>query len=151
MAWTIAALDPLTQSRGLLVEVHPELESIPVHVRQVFMRRLYDRSIRVGLIVTPEVVEVIRDGLTSMEYRKNEFTGEQVKTAPLLRRAEQGTPRRGREFVEQVRAWLEAVGSSWFSFLDDSAVGCMVPDVVGHLANARLEIWDGVLETHDAA
>jgi hypothetical protein len=151
MAWTIAAVDPLTQSRGLLVEVHPELGSIPAHIRQAFMRRLFERSIRVGMIVTPEVVEVIRDGLTSMEYRKNEFTGEQVKTEALLRRAEQGTPREGREFVEQVRGWLDAVGSSWFSFLDDSAVGCMVPDVVGHLANAKLETWDGILETHDAA
>ncbi len=54
-------------------------------------------------------------------------------------------------FARQVVQMLEAIGSSWYSFLHPSAVSAMVPDVVGNFAEARLEVWDGLLDHDDAA
>ena len=68
-----------------------------------------------------------------------------------MRQVEGGGPRSGEHFLSQVVTWLEAVGSSWYTFLHESAVQAMVPDVVGNLAGATLETWEGLLESHDAA
>lgn len=151
MPWTIAALDPATGSRGLLAEVHPERADVPDAVLRDFCRRLFQRNVRVGLVITPTVVVVLRDTLSSMQLRDNRFERLDLSTPTLLAHAQLGAPRADAAFMKQIVTWLEAVASSWHSFLHDSAVAAMVPDVVGHLAGANLEVWEGLLEAHDAA
>lgn len=150
---TIIAVDPTTGRRGLLVEVHPDAaaqgDATPLADR--LKRRLFDRSIRVGLVFTPTTTLVVRDLLSTMEFDPNRFEVRSVPTADLLEHAGLGAPRHGDVFFEQVRTWLDAVGSSWYSFLSPKAAPAMVPDVVGHLAQANLESWDGLLERGDAA
>ena len=99
MPWTIAAIDPLSGSRELLVEVHPEIGEITDATLHAFAEKLFRRNVRVGLVMTPAQTVVLRDTLSSMQF----------------------------------------------------AVSAMVPDVVGNLAGATLETWDGLLASHDAA
>src|SRR5690606_38155756 len=53
------------------------------------------------------------------------------------------------EFVKCAVRMLEAIASSWCSFLRESAIPAMVPDVVGNLAQANLEVWDGLRDQLD--
>lgn len=150
---TIIAIDPRTGRRGLLVEVHPDVpEDTDVRALAASLsRRLFDRSIRVGIVFTPSQTLVVRDRVTETSFNSNRFDTAQVPTVALLEFARLGAPRAGSAFYRQVRDWLEAVGSSWYSFLWPDAAPTMVPDVVGHLAQANLETWDGLLERGDAA
>lgn len=151
MVWTIAAIDPLSGSRGLLVEVHPDLGEVPDTALRPFMERLFRRNVRVGLVVTPAQTIVLRDTLSSMQFVDNRYARVRLDTNVLMSHARLGAPRSGELFLSQVLTWLEAVGSSWYTFLHESAVQAMVPDVVGNLAGATLETWEGLLESHDAA
>lgn len=151
MPWSVAAIDPLNGSRGLLVEIHPDLADVSDAVVRAFAERLFRRNIRVGLIMTPARTVVLRDTLSSMQFNDNKYSIARLATDVLLAHAQLGPPRTGDAFLRQVITWLEAVGSSWYSFLHESAVPSMVPDVIGNLASASLETWDGVLEAHDAA
>ncbi|MEO7034423.1 MAG: hypothetical protein ABI548_11020 [Polyangiaceae bacterium] len=153
MARTIAALDPLTGTRALLVEVHRELTSPSHAVVAAFEERMFVRNVRVGLLVTPSKTLVLRDTLSSMQVPGNKYEVHEVQTADLLAGARVAVPVEQSEeaFTRQVVQMLEAVGSSWYTFLHPSAVTSMVPDVVGNLAQANLEVWDGVLEREDAA
>lgn len=152
MPRTFIAVDPGTGRRGLLVEVHSEASTEADDVLAANLgRRLFDRSIRVGLVFTPTRVLVVRDRVTETSFTANRFDVARVPAVNLLAFARLGAPRPGPAFYEQVRTWLEAVGSSWFSFLWPNAAPAMVPDVVGHLAHADIETWDGLLERGDAA
>lgn len=152
MARTIAALDPQTGSRDLLVELHSDVEAISANVRRSFAERLFLRNVRVGMIITPVQSEVLRDRLSSMDFSDSKYEVRPLNTRLLFAGAKVGEPRPDEAtFVRQVVQLLEAVGSSWYTFLHPSAVEAMVPDVVGNLAGANLEILDGLLNTHDAA
>lgn len=153
MPQTFIAVDPGTGRRGLLIEVHPDAppQADARILADDLKRRLFDRSIRVGLVVTPTQTLVVRDRVTETNFTANRFDVVAVQTAGLLAAAGLGAPRPGAAFQEQVRTWLEAVGSSWYSFLWPAAAPAMVPDVVGHLARADIETWDGLLERGDAA
>jgi hypothetical protein len=83
-----------------------------------------------------------------MQFSTNRFSQDPLETKKLLEHARVIV---GSDLARQVLAWLEDVGKSWYSALDDSAVAAMVPDVVGHLVGASLETWDGLREAHDAA
>lgn len=133
MPQTLIAVDPGTGRRGLLVEVHPDApaQADAGVLAAELSRRLFDRSIRVGLIFTPTQTLVVRDRVTETSYSSNRFDVVAVPTAELLAFARLGAPRAGTAFYEQVRTWLEAVGSSWYSFLWPEAAPAMVPDVVG--------------------
>jgi hypothetical protein len=149
---TFIAVDPVTGRRGLLVEVHPEDDGAEKGALVADLsRRLFDRSIRVGIIFTPLETLVVRDRVTETSFTTNRFDVDAIPTRELLEFARLGPPCWGPAFYEQVRTWLEAVGSSWYSFLWPDAARAMVPDVVGHLAPALLETWDGLLERGDAA
>lgn len=153
MARTIAALDPLTGARTLLVEVHGQLASPARSVVLAFEQRLFSNHVRVGLLVTPSKTLVVRDTLSSMQFSENKYEVHEVQTVDLLAGARIASPPEQSEeaFTRQVVQLLEAVGSSWYSFLHPSAVTAMVPDVVGNLVQANLEVWDGLLERDDAA
>jgi hypothetical protein len=152
MPSTIAALDPVTGNRGLLVEVHPESTQVPADVVRALSERMFLRSIRVGLIVARKETLVLRDTLSSMDFRENRYEKHVLDTGDLFAGAKVGAPAVSEsEFVKCVVHMLEAIASSWYSFLHQSAISAMVPDVVGNLAQANLEVWEGVLERHDAA
>lgn len=152
MATTIAAVDPRTGTRGLLVEVHPGV-SVPEQVIRSFKKRLFVRNIRVGLLVTRAQTMVLRDTLSSMDLSDNKYESHELNTKELLAAAQvrAATDQSEGAFTRQVVQMLEAVGSSWYSFLHPSAVSAMVPDVVGNLAEANIEVWDGLLDHDDAA
>ena len=133
------------------MEVYPTLAAIPEAVVQPFADRLLRRNIRVGLVVTPTETVVVRHALTGAQLGSEKYSVARLATDALLVRAGLGSPPAGEPFVRQVSTWLEAIGSSWYSFLHESAIPSMVPDVVGNLAGADLEIWDGLLEAYDAA
>lgn len=155
MIQTIVAVDRATHFKGLLVEVYPEslpdgeLEKATVELK----RRLFDGCIRVGILVTPEVMLVLRNVVPESAFKASGFEVQRVPTAELLEHAGVGKPHPGPGLAVQVRRWLEAVGRSWFSFLWRGAVSTMVPDVVGHLGDVDLEELEGVLgqEEEDAA
>jgi hypothetical protein len=150
--FTIIAVDPVTGRRGLLVEIYPDRAAgDKAALCADISRRLYDRSIRVGLVVTPEDTLLVRDVVSGVGFDENRFETRRLPTAELLTHAGLGAPRAGAAFCEQVRTWLEAIGTSWFSYLAPEAAAVMVPDVVGHLVHADLETWDGLLEQGDAA
>lgn len=153
MPSTIAALDPVTGSRDLLVEVHPELAQVAPDVVRAFLERIFLRNIRVGMIVARKDTVVLRDTLSSMEFRDNRYEQHVLDTHALFTGAKIAahSSLSEPEFVKCVVRMLEAIASSWYSFLHESAIPAMVPDVVGNLAQANLEVWDGLLERHDAA
>lgn len=152
MAGTIAALDPTTGTRGLLVEVHPELDAPPLDAIQSLEERMFLRSIRVGLLITPTRTVVLRDTLSSIDLHDNRYETHELSTEDLFAGAKVGPAALSEAaFTQQVVRMLEAIASSWYSFLHPSAVPAMVPDVIGNLAQANLEVWDGLLERNDAA
>ena len=121
MAWTVAAIDPLTGSRELLVEVHPDMGEVTDATLHPFAERLFHRNVRVGLVVTPAQTVVLRDTLSSMQFVDNRYALARLDTDVLMRHARLGGPRSGEHFLSQVVTWLEAVGSSWYTFLHESA------------------------------
>jgi len=151
MAWTIAAVDPVSGSRELLVEVHPDAGEVTEAMLLPFTERLFRRNIRVGLVVTLAQTLVVKDTLSSMTFSGNRFALTRLDTAALVAQAGLGAPRPGEQFRGQVVAWLEAIGTSWYSFLHETAVSAMVPDVVGNLTGASLETWDDLLSASNAA
>lgn len=73
MCSTIATLDPVTGSRGLLVEVHPDLTQASTDVRRAFVERMFVRNVRVGLIVCS--TETLVPRLGKALPLKNSLTG----------------------------------------------------------------------------
>jgi hypothetical protein len=150
---TIIAVDPESRQRSMLIEIHPEIDGEPEESDvRTFEHRMFDRNVRVGLLVTRAWTYVVRDLLKAMDFAHNDFDLSKVETPLLLRAAGLGLPKSSESFSRQVLRWLDAVaGSSWSSFLPREAVPVMVPEVVGNLAQANFETWEGVLEPGDAA
>lgn len=148
---TFIAVDPLSGQRSLIAEVHPDSVQPPnSEMLRDFERRLFDRNVRVGLIVTPMSTVVIRDLLSAMDFQSNTYAKDSIDASDLMRAAGLRTNVTGNIFVAQVRTWLDAVATSWHSFLPPSAVPLLIPDVVGNLAQANLEEWNDVLGPNDA-
>lgn len=137
-------VDPLTGRRGLLIEATSAVGKVSDEAVKAYSQRLFESSIRVGMIATPTEFVIVRDALSSMKLAKNELRVERVPTAPLFMKARLGTPSSGRAFEAQVRRWIEAVGASWFEALPPDAVAKMVPDVVGNMSGALIEESVGI-------
>jgi hypothetical protein len=147
----LAAIDPVSRRRGLLVEVHPELgATVPPSVRREFCGRLFSRNIRVGMLVTPQVTLVIRDRLRTMQFRDDEYEVTELPTRSLLDAANLGPARTDEELSEQFANYLFAVAASWSTFVPDEAIPAFIPEVVAEVAQANIETWDGALERDDA-
>jgi hypothetical protein len=145
----IFCADPLTGRQGLLIRVQADADGVSPEAVDGFVIQLFRTSIRVGLLMTPLETVVVRDALSSMAFRTNQFLQDKLETAALLKHAHLGTPKSGPAFESQVRRWIEAVGESWFHALPPEAVGKMVPDVVGHITGAALE--ESSVEQRDAS
>jgi hypothetical protein len=150
MPQTIVASDRVTGRRGLIIEVHPELTEPSEEELTSFCKRLYDRNVYVGLVVTPQVTAVVRDLLTEVSFSGNRYEIHRLSTPELMQQA-RITPRSGQAFHAQVRVWLNAINSSWYSVLPKDALTAMMPEVIGSLVEADLETLDDVLESSNAA
>src|ERR1700759_4197888 len=104
MAWTIAAVDPVSGSRELLVEVHPDAGEVTEAMLLPFTERLFRRNIRVGLVVTPARTVVVKGTLSSMPFSGNRFALCRLDAAALFPQAGLGSPRPGEYFRDQVVA-----------------------------------------------
>src|SRR4051812_20730504 len=97
MVQTIVAVDRATHFNGLLVEIYPEslpdgeLEKATVELEH----RLFDRCIRVGIVVTPDVMLVVRNEVPEPAFNANGFEVRKVPMAELLEHAGLGKPHRG--------------------------------------------------------
>jgi hypothetical protein len=141
---TVIAIDPTTQTRGLLIEIYSDLDDATEPLLVEFCRRLYDQSMRVGLVVARRQTVVVRDTLSHMDFSRNRFEATVLDTAALFEAARLAMPSAGERFIAQVENWLAATARSWHSTLPDSAIAAMVPDVVGHLAGAAFHTEDDV-------
>jgi hypothetical protein len=155
MKKTIAALDPLTGARCLLVEVHTKTEKDEKAKKNIqdFKARMFRHNIRVGILITHDKTVVVRDMLSDMKFENNNYKEDSIETKDLLKYANVGVEGDLPDedaFTRQVIKMLEAIGSSWYSSLLPSAVSIMVPDVVGNLAQAELEVQNGLLDDHES-
>lgn len=145
MPLTLLALDPQTQRIGLITEIHGSLtpEASVESALSRLKRRMYDSNVSAGLLFTPEKTYVLRDMVTAMEFEVNEVDVWGVETRHLFEHAKIGAPKQDlKKLCDQARRWLQAVGSSWSSFVPDDAVPYMIPEVVGRLAQAEITLLD---------
>ena len=68
MARTFIAFDPRSGKREVIVEVRPDLDRATPDDLERFQRRLYDRHVHAGLLITPATAHFVRDTLASLEF-----------------------------------------------------------------------------------
>lgn len=147
MARTYIARDPRSGRRDVIVEVRPDLRDGASHDDLVrLVKRLYDRHIHIGLLITPETSYVVRDTFARLEFSFDSYDIQQISTAMLLSRLAPRHAADSEALYAQVRTWLEGVAGSWSTFLPDEALPLMLPEVVGGLAQAQFDEWDDVLD-----
>ncbi len=151
MPQTIVAIDPKTRRRALLIEVHPDIQRPSEDDIGAFRRRMFDRNIYTGMMVTPQVILVQLDQFNKVGFHATNYDQRELGTSALFTSAKIGKPRTGEGFYAQVMELLNAIESSWFSLLQRDAIDAMVPEVVGSLCEAELATWDDVLDASDAA
>jgi hypothetical protein len=131
----------------VIVEVRPDLlDGAAAGDLEPFARRLYDRHVHAGLLITPKLAYFVRDTLAKLEYSPHSYDVKELPTTTLFRVTHQGVVAPGDGLYAQVRTWLDAVAGSWSTFVPDEALPMMLPEIVGGLAQARLEEWDDVLD-----
>lgn len=139
-------------AKGVIVEVHHDLDEPTPELLDALKRRMFLRNVRVGLIMTPTHTVVLRDTLSSMDVHKNHYEQDSLKTVDLFDAARVGKVKPTADaFLQQVLAMLMAIGSSWLTYLHRSAVSSMVPEVIGSLVQAELEVSEGLLTQDSAA
>jgi hypothetical protein len=147
MARTFIASDPRSGRREVIVEVRPELTGgANAHDLEPFERRLYDRHVHAGLLITPGVAYFVRDTLAELGFSPGSYDVKELPTATLFRMMHRGIVTLGEDLYTQVRSWLRAVAGSWSTSVPDEALPMMLPEMVGGLAEAQLEEWDDVLD-----
>lgn len=151
MPQTIVAIDPKTRRRALLIEIHPDSDKPSHSDIHAFQKRMHERNIYAGMIITPKVVLIELDQLNDVGFQRLNYDERTLATDELFNYAKIGAPQVGTQFYPQVKKWLKNIESSWFSILNREAIEAMVPEVVGSLLEAELATWDNVLETEDAA
>lgn len=150
MARTFIAFDPRSGKREVIVEVRPDLVDVePREDLTRLQRRLYDRHVHTGLLVTPVTAYFIRDTLASLDFSPTSYEVQMLPTATLFSRINAGTVATDEELYAQVKLWLDAVAGSWSTFVPDEALPMMLPGMVGGLAQAHVEEWDDVLDAED--
>jgi hypothetical protein len=153
MPHTIVAVDQRTRQQGMLIEAYPEPLPQP-EMREALdglERRLFHERIRVGVLATPADLLVVRDLGVDRTFKSDDYQVRSLPSAKLLEHAGLGEPRHGDAFIQQLRRWLDAVATSWISYLWPEALGVIIPHVLGHLVNVDLEEYDDLLGAGDAA
>ena len=150
MARTFIAFDPRSGKREVIVEVRPDLQDdAPPNDLERFQRRLYDRHVHAGLLITPGTAYFVRDTLASLEFSPQSYEVQPLATATLFSRIRVGAVATDEGLYAQVKLWLDAVAGSWSTFVPDEALPMMLPEMVGGLAESRVEEWDDVLDAEE--
>lgn len=150
MARTFIASDPRSGKREVIVEVRPDLLDVqPEEDLARLERRLYDRHVHAGLLITPGTAYFIRDTFASLEFSPQSYEVQELPTATLLSRINPGAVAADEGLYAQVKLWLDAVAGSWSTFVPDEALPMMLPEMVGGLAQAHVEELDDVLDAED--
>jgi hypothetical protein len=150
MARTFIAFDPRSGKREVIVEVKPELgNDVSSDELDQLKRRLYDRHVNAGLLVTPDKAYFVRDTLASLEFSTTSYEVQELATATLLSRLRAGPVAEGEGLYAQVKLWLSAVAGSWSTFVPDEALPMMMPEMIGGLAESHVEEWYDVLDAGD--
>ena len=150
MACTYIAFDPRSGKREVIVEVRPDLgDEATRDDLTLFERRLYDRHVHSGLLITPLTAYFVRDTLARLEFDPGSYEVQELATATLFSRMGVGGVAADDGLYAQVKLWLDAVAGSWSSFVPDEALPMMLPEMVGGLAQAGVEEWDDVLDAEE--
>ena len=145
MPRTFIASDPRTGKHEAVIEVRPDLLGGATEADLAQLeRRLYDRHIHAGLLVTPETAYFVHDSFKSLEFSSESYEVERLPTPRLLSRLH-AEVERGEGLYLQVRQWLDAVSRAWWSAVPDEALPMMLPSMIG-LAQADLEEYGDVLD-----
>ena len=147
VARTYIAFDPRSGRREVVVEVRPDLEDgVTEEDLERFERRLYERRIHAGLLITPKMTYFVRDTLASLEFSTASYELKELPTSTLLSRIYPDQVAVGEGLYAQVKTWLEGVAGSWSTFVPGEALPMMLPEMVGGLAQAHFDEWDDVLD-----
>jgi len=150
MARTFIAFDPRSGKREVIVEVRPDLlDGATEDDLARFQRRLYDRHVHMGLLITPATAYFLRDTFASLEFSKASYEVQPLATATLFSRIRVGAVATDEGLYAQVKLWLDAVAGSWSTFVPDEALPMMLPEMVGGLADSHVEEWDDVLDAEE--
>ena len=149
MARTFIAFDPRSGKREVIVEVRPDLDRATPDDLKHFQRRLYDRHVHAGLLITPATAYFVRDTLASLEFSPKSYEVQPLATETLFSRIRVGTVATDEGLYAQVKLWLDAVAGSWSTFVPDEALPMMLPEMIGGLADSRVEEWDDVLDAEE--
>ncbi len=149
MARTYIAFDPRSGRREVIVEVRPDLANGAVQKDlESFERRLFERHVHSGLLVTPDTAYFVRDTLATMDFSPRSYDVQNMSTEVLFSRVHGGVSE-GEALYGQVKTWLDAVAGSWSTFVPDEALPFMLPEMVGRLAQSNVEERDDVLDPGD--
>jgi len=152
MPRSFIAFDPRSGRRDVVIEVHPELVdgATEADVQQL-ERRLYDRRIHLGILVTPRRAYFVRDTFSALEFSTESYDVGELDTVVLFSRTVRGPIAIDEGLYDQTKTWLDAVAGAWSSFVPDEALPFMLPEMIGGLAQSNMEEWDDVLDVEDAA
>lgn len=130
----------------MIVEVRPDLSRGAAKSDiDSLKRRLYERRVYSGLLITPARVYFLRDTLATLAFSTASYEVNELATEVLFRRTGDGGVV-GDALYAQARRWLEAVAGSWSAFAPDEALPFMLPEMVGRLAHAEIEELNDVLD-----
>jgi hypothetical protein len=149
MAHTFIASDRRSGKREVIAEVHPDLDEADKPHLERLERRLYDRHVHAGILITPNNTYFVRDTLASIEFSPKSYEVIPLGTAKLLSRLQRGRVASGEGLYAQVKLWLDSVAGSWSTFVPDEALPMMLPEMVGGLAEAQVEEWDELLDAEE--
>jgi len=148
MARTFIAFDPRSGRREVIIEVRPDLaDALEADVVR-FERRLYERHVHSGLLVTTTTAYFVRDTLAMLDFSPSSYEVHNLSTEVLFSLVRGGAAV-GDALYGQVKTWLDAVAGAWSTFVPDEALPYMLPEMVGRLAQAKVEEWDDVLDPGD--
>jgi hypothetical protein len=146
VARTFIAFDPQSGRREVIVEVRPDLETASGADIEALERRLYERGIHSGLLITPSTAYFVRDTLGTLAFSASSYEVRELPTEVFFSRTHGGEVEGGEALYAQVKVWLDAVSGAWSTFLPDEALPFMLPEMVGRLAQSKVEEWDDVLD-----
>lgn len=104
-----------------------------------FKAEMAEHGVRLGILLDPDQVQVVRDPMKSVELDLDDFeiVGAHP-TADLFEHARLGSPRPSPAFEQQARQWLSQLATSWFDSILPDAAPDFIPSVVGLMIDAPI-------------
>lgn len=104
-----------------------------------FKAEMAEHGVRLGILLDPDQVQVVRDPLKSVELDLDDFeiVGAH-STRGLFEHARLGPPGPNPAFEQQARHWLSQLATSWFDSILPEAAPDFIPSVVGLMIDAPI-------------